>query len=40
VAAYALIVDAQDDTAKDFYVHFGFNTLPDTKLALYLPLGR
>jgi GNAT superfamily N-acetyltransferase len=40
VAAYALIVDAKDDAAGDFYVHFGFKTLLDTKLTLYLPLGR
>ena len=40
VAAYALIVDAKDDAAKDFYVQFGFKTLLDAKLTLYLPLGR
>lgn len=40
VAAYALLVDAKDDAAKAFYVHFGFKTLQDTPLALYLPLGR
>lgn len=40
VAAYALIVDAKDDAAKAFYLHFGFKTLMDAKLTLYLPLGR
>lgn len=40
VAAYALIVDAKDDAAKAFYLHFGFKTLLDAKLTLYLPLGR
>ena len=40
VAAYALLVDAKDDVAKAFYVHFGFKTLQDVPLALYLPLGR
>lgn len=40
VAAYALIVDAKDDAAKAFYVHFGFKTLIDAKLTLYLPLWR
>jgi GNAT superfamily N-acetyltransferase len=40
VAAYALLVDAKDDAAKAFYTHFGFKTLLDTPLALYLPLGR
>ena len=40
VAAYALVVDAKDDVAKAFYVHFGFKTLQDAPLTLYLPLGR
>jgi predicted GNAT family N-acyltransferase len=40
VAAYALVVDAKDDLAKAFYVHFGFKTLQDATLTLYLPLGR
>lgn len=40
VAAYALVVDAKDDVAKAFYVHFGFKALQDAPLTLYLPLGR
>jgi GNAT superfamily N-acetyltransferase len=40
VAAYALIVDAKDDSAAAFYMHFGFSRFMDAKLALYLPLGR
>ena len=40
VAAYALLVDAKDDAAKAFYLHFGFKPLQDAPLALYLPLGR
>jgi GNAT superfamily N-acetyltransferase len=40
VAAYALIVDAKDDAARAFYLHFGFKNLMDAKLTLYLPLGR
>ena len=40
VAAYALLVDAKDDVAKAFYVHFGFKALQDAPLTLYLPLGR
>lgn len=40
VAAYALIVDAKDDSAVAFYVHFGFKALMDAKRTLYLPLGR
>lgn len=40
VAAYALIVDARDEAAKAFYVHFGFKPLLDAQWPLYLPLGR
>ena len=40
VAAHALVVDAKDDVAKAFYVHFGFKTLQDAPLTLYLSLGR
>jgi len=40
LAAYAFIVDAKDDLAKAFYLHFGFMSLQDSPLTLYLPLGR
>jgi hypothetical protein len=40
VAAYALIVDAKDDTAERFNEHFGFRQLMDRDLTLYLPPGR
>jgi GNAT superfamily N-acetyltransferase len=40
IAAYALVVDAKDDAAKAFYEHFGFKTLLDARLTLYLPLGK
>jgi GNAT superfamily N-acetyltransferase len=40
VAAYALIVDAKDNTAKRFYERFGFKALRDAGLTLYLPLGK
>ena len=40
VAAYALIVDAKDEVAKAFYAHFGFKSIQDASLTLYLPLGR
>ena len=40
IAAYALIVDAKDVAAMAFYVHFGFAPLPNSKMTLYLPLGR
>ena len=39
IAAYALVVDAKDDAAKAFYLHFGFKQLLDAQLTLYLPLG-
>jgi hypothetical protein len=40
VAAYALIVDAKDNTGKRFYERFGFKALRDAGLTLYLPLGK
>lgn len=40
VAAYALIVDAKDDSSAAFYIHFGFKPFLDAKRTLYLPLGR
>lgn len=40
VAACVLVVDAKDDRAKYFYLRFGFKTLQDAPLTLYLPLGR
>jgi GNAT superfamily N-acetyltransferase len=40
VAAYALLVDAKDEAAEAFYAHFGFRTLLNAHLTLYLPLGR
>jgi len=40
VGAYALLVDAKYDAAQSFYRHFGFKSLLDTPLTLYLPLGQ
>lgn len=40
VAAFALIVDAKDNGAAAFYMHFGFKRFVDAALTLYLPLGR
>lgn len=40
VAAYALVVDAKDEAARNFYLHFGFHSLQDARMTLYLPLGR
>ena len=39
IAAYALMVDAKDDTAATFYRHHGFIPLTDTPLTLFLPLA-
>jgi GNAT superfamily N-acetyltransferase len=39
IAAYALIVDAKDNTAKSFYEHYGFTPCIDDPMTLYLPLG-
>ncbi len=39
IAAYALIVDAKDDTAATFYRHHGFIPLPDAPLTLFLSLA-
>ena len=39
IAAYALVVDAKDDTAAAFYRHHGFIALPETPLTLILPLA-
>lgn len=38
IAAFALIVDAQDETAAAFYRHHSFITLPSSPLTLFLPL--
>jgi GNAT superfamily N-acetyltransferase len=39
IAAYALMVDAKDDTAVAFYRHHGFIALPDSSRTLFLPLA-
>lgn len=39
IAAYALIVDAKDKKAADFYSHYDFITLPDSPFTLFLPLA-
>ena len=38
VAAYALIVDAKDAAAKEFYEHFGFRSFADNAMSLYLAI--
>ena len=39
VAAYALIVDAKNARAKNFYKHYGFKACVDSPMTLYLALG-
>ena len=39
IAAFALVVDAKDETAAAFYAHHGFIALPDAALQLFLPLA-
>jgi ribosomal protein S18 acetylase RimI-like enzyme len=39
IAAFALVVDAKDQTAEAFYRHHGFIALPDSPLTLFLPLA-
>jgi len=39
VGVYALLVDAKDDTAKDFYKKYGFIELTDDAMTLFLPLA-
>ncbi|MBN3786123.1 GNAT family N-acetyltransferase [Burkholderia sp. Ac-20353] len=39
IAAVALTVDAKDETAAEFYRHFGFLELGNDPLALFLPLA-
>jgi len=40
VAAYALLVDAKNKQAANFYQHYGFSPCQDNPMMLYLPLGR
>jgi ribosomal protein S18 acetylase RimI-like enzyme len=39
IAAHAMIVEAKDETAADFYRHHGFIALPSSALRLFLPLA-
>lgn len=38
VGAYAVIVDAKDEAAKEFYLKFGFTPFPNKPMSLYLPM--
>lgn len=39
IGAFALLVDAKDDSAVRFYQHHGFTQLPDDPHRLFLPLA-
>lgn len=39
IAAFAIMVDAKDETAVAFYRHHGFIALPDSPRTLFLPLA-
>jgi GNAT superfamily N-acetyltransferase len=39
VAAFAMLVDAKDEAARNFYLHHGFTSLKGNPLSLYFPLG-
>ena len=38
VGIYAVVVDAMDESAKSFYMKYGFEELTDDRLHLYLPM--
>jgi predicted GNAT family N-acyltransferase len=38
VGIYAVVVNALDESAKNFYLKYGFQELPDDHLHLHLPL--
>jgi predicted N-acetyltransferase YhbS len=37
-ACFAIIVDALDEDAKEYYVQFGFKETPDKPMRLFLPM--
>jgi ribosomal protein S18 acetylase RimI-like enzyme len=39
ITAFALVVDAKDEIAADFYRHHSFISMPDVALTLFLPLA-
>lgn len=39
IAAYAMVVDAKDKKAADFYQHHGFIPMPNSPLTLFLPIA-
>jgi len=39
IVAFALMVEAKNETTAAFYRHHGFIALPDSPLTLFLPLA-
>lgn len=39
VGAYAILVDAKDENAKNFYQQYGFLPFPKRPMSLYMPLS-
>ncbi|MBK1725318.1 GNAT family N-acetyltransferase [Thiocystis violacea] len=39
IAAYALLVEAKDQSAESFYRHHGFLALPESPMTLFVPLA-
>jgi ribosomal protein S18 acetylase RimI-like enzyme len=39
IATYAVVVDAKDDRAVEFYQHHGFLSLTNDRMVLFLPLS-
>jgi GNAT superfamily N-acetyltransferase len=39
VASWAVVVDAKDHAAKQFYSHYGFIELPETRGRMFLPIA-
>jgi len=37
-ASFALVVDAKDEAAKRFYLHYGFKTIPGVANRMFLPM--
>lgn len=40
IAAFAIVVDAKDDAAMEFYKHHGFIAFTSAPMTLYLPLAQ
>ncbi|QDT00382.1 hypothetical protein [Adhaeretor mobilis] len=40
IAAYAIVVDAKDNSSAEFYEHFGFLELARDPRSLFLPLSK